>query len=99
MARMTSLVQTDAERMASYAPSDSNSPNVPPGMCLCLTERELEKMGISDEVEVGDLLHLMVMIQATAVHKTEGGVRVECSVIAGCAENESTEGAGDMEDD
>jgi hypothetical protein len=97
--RMTSLVQTDAERQASYAISPDSGPNVPGGLCLCLTERELEKLGVDDDVEVGDLLHLMVMVQATGVHKTADGIRVECSVIAGCAENESTEGASDMEDD
>jgi hypothetical protein len=95
MARMTSLVQTDAERQASYAISPDSGPNVPGGMCMCLTERELEKLGVSDDVEVGDLLHLMVMVQATAVHKTEGGVRIEVACIAGCAENESTEDMGD----
>jgi hypothetical protein len=98
MARMASLVQTSAEKMAAYDPAPSG-PDVPYGLCLCLTERELEKLGVSDEVEVGDILHLMLMIQATAVHKTEGGVRVECAAIAGCAENESTETIADMEDE
>lgn len=95
MARMTSLTQTSAERMESYnaMPTDTD---VPPGMCLTLTDVELGKLGIEDTVEVGDLLHLHVMIQATSVRKDEAGCCVCCKIIAGAAEDEMGE---DMEDE
>ncbi len=98
MARMTSLTQTSAERMASYAMPD-DGPDVPSGLCLTLTDVELQKLGISDEVEVGDLLHMQIMVQATSVNKDAAGCRICCKIIAGAAEDESTETIADMEDE
>ena len=90
--RMTSLAQTSAEKMAGYMPAERSGPDVAPGMCLCLTSAELEKLGLDDDVEVGDLLHFRCMLQATSVNKTADGSRIECAIIAGCVEDESTEG-------
>ena len=96
MARMTSLAQTDAEKMAGFLGPASVGPDVPSGLCLRITDRELEKLGLDDDVEVGDLLHLRIMVQATSVHKTEAGCTIEAAIIAGVVEDESHEG---MEDD
>ena len=92
--RMKSLVQTDADRMSGLM--QSMAPDVPSGLCLRITDRELEKLGLDDDVEVGDLLHLRIMVQATSVHKTEAGCTIEAAIIAGVVEDESHEG---MEDD
>ena len=71
----------------------------PPGLCLTLTDSELEKLSLSDEgVEVGDLVHLMVMVEVTGVHHDGGGCRINTRVIGGRVENESTEGARDEDE-
>ena len=99
MARMVSLVRSEAEKAEAYAPVMPAGPDVPPGLCICLTERELERFGVDDDVEVGDLLHLMIMVQATSVHKEDGTCRIEASIIAGRVEDESTESADDDDDE
>lgn len=98
MARMTSLVQTSSERMADMM-AVPDRPDVPGGLCLALTQNELDKLGLDDDVEVGDMLHLMIMVQATSVHKDSNGCRIECAIIAGRVEDESTEGMDDDEEE
>ncbi len=100
MARMTSFIRTAKDHMADAMPPIASVPDVPSNLCIALTENELEKLGVDDDVEVGDLLHLRIMIQATSVHKTADSVRIEAAVIAGVIEDEDQEeGLGDDEDE
>jgi hypothetical protein len=74
-------------------------PDHPAGMCISLTEIEMEKLELDDNVEVGDLLHLRIMIEATSVHKTSDGVRIEAAIVGGEVEDESTEGDDEDEEE
>ena len=64
----------------------------PPGLCLTLTDSELEKLSLSDEgVEPGDMLHLMLMTTVKSVHKYGGGCSIHLQVIGGRIEDETHE--------
>jgi hypothetical protein len=72
----------------------------PTGLCLCLTDRELEKLDLDDEgVEQGDYLHLFIMAKVRGYNKSERGTRIDLQVVAMSIEDESTEAAPDDEDD
>jgi hypothetical protein len=86
------------ERKAGdYGPADSMmatpSPNVDSGLCLCLDDHALEALDLDDtDVEVGDLLHLRVMVEVTSVHKDAMGSRISGAIVHGVVEDEDKEG-------
>lgn len=88
--RMISMERTDAEKAEErirdqYPPAISDMPDVPYGLCLRLTETELDKLGIEldEEVRVGDVIHISGLAKVTAcrVEDTSGG-RKECLELA-----------------
>lgn len=104
---MTDMTRSDDEKTAAHLesmfPPSVNTPDVPPGLCNCLTESDLEKLNLDDEVEVGDYLHGRVMWKVTAVSKNNTGngmkCRVEMSIVAMAVdEDESSEMPGDDDD-
>ena len=90
-------------------PGKSSGPKVPVypyGLCISLTENELEKMGMdaADLPEVGDMIHLMAMAKVTSVSQNEsvdkdGGktqcCRIELQITHLATENENEEDARD----
>lgn len=107
MKRMTDMTRSDDEKSAArtenmFPPSIEHTPDVPPGLCICLTEAELTKLDLDDECEVGDLLHCMIMARVTSILKNDGPsgkkCRIELSVIAMSIEDESTESPYEDED-
>lgn len=94
---MTDMTRTAEEKVQDMFPSAmANTPDVPYGLCNCITETEMEKLDLDDDVEVGDYLHGRVMWKVTAVNKSDHGngvkCRVEMSIVAmSVLENESTE--------
>lgn len=90
---MVSLVRSAEDRADDMMPSmlSGDNPDVPSGLCLCLTDRELEKLDIESSPERGDILHLMILIQVTACHSDASGERIEAAIIGGRVENESHE--------
>ena len=80
-----------ANGMVSLGEHDPIPVMHPYGLCISLSEVELEKLGLDDDVDVGDMLHLRVMVKATSVHKHETGCRIECAIISGKVEDEDTE--------
>lgn len=88
--RMVSMERSDAEKAAErirdeYPPAISTMPDVPYGLCIRLTEVELDKMGIEldEDVHVGDVIHISGLAKVTAVkvEDTSGG-RKECLELA-----------------
>jgi hypothetical protein len=99
MSRMVSLARRPEDRMGSET-ALLQGEEYPPGLCLTLTDSELEKMSLSDEgVEVGDMLHLMVMCTVRSVHKDNGGTCISMQIIGGRVENESTEDEDDGDEE
>lgn len=78
-------------------------PRYPWGLCLRLTEKELEKLGLDDDCDVGDYIDIRAFACVTSVSKTDGPEGPRCSVELQvekmAVENELTEDMGDMGDE
>jgi hypothetical protein len=84
--------EEDEENHLRLKPIQSEYPH---GLSISLTEKELEKLDLCDEVEVGDFLHGAFMAKVTSVssHSHEGGkgMRIELQIVAMAIEDESSE--------
>ncbi len=70
------------------------------GICLRLTDHELDKLSLSTEgVEKNDLLHIMLMCRVRMFSDGPEGRCVELEAIGGRIENESAEDAADDDGD
>lgn len=100
---MVDMTRSDDEKTAAHLesmfPPTVNTPDVPPGLCLCLTESEMEKLELEADAEVGDLLHCNIMAKVTSVNKSDSGngakCRIEMAVIFMAVEDESDEVPGE----
>jgi hypothetical protein len=68
-----------------------------PGLCISLNDEVLSQLDVDDDVEVGDMLHLRVMVEVTSVHKDGGGCRIEAAITHGTVENEDDEEGDEAE--
>jgi hypothetical protein len=68
------------ERMRDIYPAPlADMPDVPPGLCIALTETELEKLDIdTDDCDVGDMIHVSGMARLTSksINDSESGTRM-----------------------
>jgi hypothetical protein len=85
-----------AERLRdSYPQPIADMPDVPPGLCLCLTNDELDKLDLDDDCEVGDTIHLVAFARVTSVSKQDTGngsrVRIELAICQLSCEDEAEE--------
>lgn len=96
---MTSMERTPQDNRESaerFMGQLETSRDYPPGLCLCLTHEELEKLDLDDDIEVGDLLHFFAMGEVTSVSKNKMGddgmaVRVEMVLTHMQVEDETDE--------
>lgn len=97
--RMVSLIRSQADRqnqMESAISEGLDLPDVHSGLMLELDDHALEMLSLDpDGVEKGDLVHLHVMVQVTRIDSHNGEFRIGGAIIAGCVEDESTEGTSD----
>ena len=82
-----------------YPPAIADMPDVPPGLCLRLTEVELAKLDIDDDCEVGDTIHLVAFAKVTSISKqdTTSGCRcsIELAIVSMTCEDEDDEAEGE----
>ena len=80
-----------------------DQPDYPYGLKISLTERELEKMGLKPDCDIGDVLDLRAFATVTSVstEKRDGKetARVELQIERLALENESDESTEPDEDD
>ena len=98
--RMVSMERTPEEKAEERArdifpPAISDMPNVPPGLCIALTEVELEKLDLEEDCEVGDMIHISGFARVTSISKneTDSGCRcrIELAITDLAVEDENTE--------
>ena len=66
---MTDMSLDDKEKEEISMPSP---PKYPYGLCICLCQDELEKLGMDDsEISVGDILHMFCLAKVTSVSSNE----------------------------
>lgn len=67
----------------------------PCGLQITLCDPELEKLGLDEECEVGDLIHLFSMGEVTGINKSDMGDGEKCRITVQlkfmAAENEDLE--------
>lgn len=105
---MVDMTRSDAEKAEErlenmYPPVLSEMPDIPPGLCICLTEVELEKLGIeTEDCDVGDMIHVSGMCKLTSknIMDTGAGVRMrfEMGFVFMAAEDEEAEVSGEDKD-
>ena len=73
---------TDEEKLDQRLPIPmSKKPDFPCGLMICLTEKELSKMGLDPEdAEIGGLVHLFAMARVTSVSHRENDGEKLCRV-------------------
>lgn len=73
-------------------------PSFPYGLRICLTHRELEKLGLDADCDIGDVIDLRAFAEVTSVSMTDGAggkeCRVELQIQKLAVENEATEDMG-----
>lgn len=90
---MVDMAMDPEEKAEMMSPSP---PTYPYGLSICLCEKELEKLGISEEeIERGDMFHLHALAKVTSVstHDTDhgSGCRVELQICYMSTEDEDEE--------
>lgn len=69
------------EKMADVMPVDPTAgPDYPWGLCIRLSERELDKLGLDGDCEVGDVLDMRCMAEVTSVSARKSGGERCCEV-------------------
>lgn len=74
----------------------AETPKYPYGLRISLTHRELEKLGLDADCDIGDVIDLRAFAVVTSVSKGEGEyegkyARVELQIQKLAVENETTE--------
>lgn len=103
---MVSMARSDDEKTAAHLesmfPPTVNTPDVPHGLCICLTEAELEKLDLDDDAQIGDMIHGFFMARVTSISKNDNGAgakcRIELAITDLALEDEDTETGPDMDD-
>lgn len=72
--KLVDMARTDADKKAAQkrmeAMMESDGPDYPYGLSLCLGKDELEKLGITDLPDVGDEMHIYAVAKVTNVHQS-----------------------------
>lgn len=94
--RMTSLELTDEDKLDTACPPALESvPDYPWGTRITLTHRELEKLGLECDCNIGDVIDLRCFARVTGVNRTETAMgpedRVELQITDMAIENEMDE--------
>lgn len=107
---MIDLARSPAEKkevageLTPATPSADSLPDYPYGLCLCLDQDTLEKLGMADEeIGVGDIMHIHGFAKVTSVSENQDGggsrKRVELQLTHMVAEDEDDETEGDDGDE
>jgi hypothetical protein len=107
---MVSMERSDAEKAQErlkneMPPALSSMPDVPYGLCIRLTETELDKLNIEldEDVAIGDTIHISGLAKVTGIKQNATGAgREECLELAITdlsIEDETTEEAPDGEEE
>ena len=101
MHAMTDMELDDEDQMDACVPVDCPKPKYPYGLRICLTESEMQKLGIeASDAFVGGIVHLHALAKITSVscNEMETGTgesvensRIELQICAMAVESEDEE--------
>ncbi len=87
---------SDAADWGFPSGAEDHAPVYPPGLRIALTESELAKLGLDDDVDIGDMIDLRCFATVTSVSKATrndgtGSTRIELQIEKVAAEDELEE--------
>jgi hypothetical protein len=93
---MTPEEQTDMCMPVCCGPDMSDKPAYPYGLCICLTDGELKKLGLEADCDVGDMIDMRCFGIVTSVSKNQkadgtNSARVEIQLQKLAVEDEMRE--------
>lgn len=71
----------DPEETGAALPERVFPPTYPYGLSISLSEKELEKLDLPADCEIGDILHMVSMAKVTNFNKSENGCRIEMQIF------------------
>ena len=80
---MTDMSRSTEEKISAIEesmPVPVSAAEYPWGLTIRLSEKELEKLGLSDDVEAGDTLHFMAQASVKSVSKNDYNGVKSCNV-------------------
>lgn len=90
--KLVDMEMTDDEKIdAIYPLPMPQKPDYPCGLRICLTDAELDKLGLDADCDNGDVIDLRALAVVTSVYKGENSRRVELQIQKLAVENEDEE--------
>jgi len=82
MPRMVDMARSleDEESMGVPFALGESVPKYPSGLQIMLCDAELEKLGMAENCEIGDLIHLFCMAEVTGINTEENENGEKCRV-------------------
>lgn len=97
--KLVDLEYDDEDQMDMAVPAIAEKPRYPWGLRISLSEKELEKLGLDADCDIGDVIDLRAFAVVTSCSKneTESGscCRIELQIQKLAVENEMTEAEDD----
>ena len=99
--KLVSMELDDEDKLDFCAPMPCDRPDYPYGLRICLTGKELKKLGLPSP-DIGDMIdgRFFGEVTSCSIDKQkdgEDGIRVEIQIQRIAVENEATETPGDDE--
>ena len=97
--KMVSMELDDEDKVDMSSPISRVTPDWPWGLRISLSEKEIEKLGLDHDVDVGDLVDMRCFGEVTSVSKNQSDgkpcCRVEIQIQRMKIENEDLEDEDD----
>lgn len=80
--KLVSMELDDEDKMDCPCPMPmSSKPDYPYGLRICLTHKELEKLGLEADCDIGDMIDMRAFgcVTSVSMNKTDGG-NTECRI-------------------
>jgi hypothetical protein len=95
--KLVDLELDDEDQLDAICPMPmADRPRYPFGTRICLTHKELAKLGLEADCDVGDLIDLRCFAEVTSISKNDSGngedCRIELQITHMAAEDEMSEG-------
>lgn len=85
----------DEDKMDAVMPLPATKPDYPYGLRFCLTDKELKKLKLDDDCQVGDMIDMRIMAEVTSVSKDGDSCRIELQGQKVALEDENNESEDD----
>ena len=95
--KLVDMEMDDEEKLDAVCPMPMpTKASYPYGLRLCLTHKELAKLGLDADCEIGDMIDLRCFAEVTSISKNDYGsgeeCRIELQITHMAAEDEMSEG-------